>query len=107
MKMKKLKAVLIDFIAQFLAPCNVITQLLSESRDRRLLLSERFKLKMHLQFCQWCTDYGHQITLVDDAIKLKANASESKSDTERKLSDAARERIKTALSKDTDRLSNQ
>lgn len=100
--MKKLKWKLIEFFAQFLAPCNVITELLSASRDRRLNMDEKFKLRSHLMFCKWCTDYGHQIAIVDDALKIKANPDKPKPGQERKLSESARQKIKDSLSGDSE-----
>lgn len=100
--MHKVKKVLIEFIAQFLAPCNVTTQLLSESKDRRLRLSERINLRMHLQFCRWCTDYGHQISFLEKALKQEAKTSDFSAISDRRLSEVARQRIKKSLSGNSD-----
>ena len=100
---KRIKYFVIDFIAHhFLQPCDVTTRLQSEAKDRDLSLKEKLRVGSHLKFCPWCTDYGHQIDLIENAMKIKAKSPDIDEVPDQKLSDEAKDRIKNILSKDSD-----
>jgi hypothetical protein len=69
-----------------------MTPLISESLDRRLRLTERIKLKLHLLVCAWCVQYMLQIKLIRTALRLQPI---DRSDAS--LNDGARERICRSL----------
>jgi len=39
--------------------CKEITHLLSESQDRKLSISEKVQLEMHLAMCKGCRNFGY------------------------------------------------
>ena len=41
--------------------CHDATQLMSEQQDRRLTLSERLSLRIHLLVCDGCRNFGMQM----------------------------------------------
>jgi hypothetical protein len=92
----------LEFFAQFLPPCDVITRRLSDLRHRRLSLKERVTLRLHLLFCSWCTHYGKQIDIVDKAIMQQTGATEEMHQLHRRLSNAARLRIAGMLKSESD-----
>lgn len=100
--MIRIKQSIVTFIAQFLPPCDETTCRLSESRDRKLSVIERVKLRTHLWICDWCTNYGKQIALIDEAVKQQAQDDESKMHIHQQMSEAARQKIKKALSDNSD-----
>lgn len=54
--------------------CKELTHLLSESQDRKLTLSERAHLEMHLVMCKGCRNYKAQMSFLREACKRYANA---------------------------------
>ena len=69
-----------------------MTPLISESLDRKLRLTERIKLKLHLLVCAWCVQYMLQIKLIRSALRLQEKDHSGGS-----LSNEARERICRSL----------
>lgn len=57
--------------------CKEITHLLSESQDRKLSLSERMNLEIHLVMCKGCTNFKSQMNFLQEACKryLKARST--------------------------------
>lgn len=49
--------------------CKETTHLLSESQDRKISLSERFQLEIHLAMCTGCTRYKQQIGFIRRACR--------------------------------------
>ena len=49
--------------------CKEITHLLSESQDRKLNLSEKFHLQMHLAMCKGCKNFKNQMNFLRAACK--------------------------------------
>ena len=49
--------------------CKEITHLLSESQDRKLTLSERFQLEMHLAMCDGCKNFKGQMAFLRQACR--------------------------------------
>lgn len=60
--------------------CKEATQLLSESLDRELSLSDRMNLKMHVMMCSGCRNFGRQMQVLraasDDYASGKAPVNE-------------------------------
>jgi len=52
--------------------CKQAHQLISEGMDRRLSLSERSKLKMHLAICHYCTSFNGQMSFMRKAVRQSA-----------------------------------
>jgi predicted AAA+ superfamily ATPase len=75
--------------------CRDASRLQSEALDKKLSLSKRFGLSLHLMICKWCRRYGKQIRFLRDAAhEHPENLSEA---VPQKLSSEARERIKQRL----------
>jgi len=49
--------------------CKEITHLLSESQDRKLNLSEKFHLQMHLAMFKGCKNFKNQMNFLRAACK--------------------------------------
>lgn len=49
--------------------CKDVSRLLSESQDRRLSVSERLKLEMHLAMCRGCSNFRKQMDFLRDACR--------------------------------------
>jgi hypothetical protein len=49
--------------------CKEATHLLSEGQDRKLNLSERLQLDMHLVICKGCCNYRKQVDFLRAACK--------------------------------------
>jgi hypothetical protein len=85
------------FILRTLPPCKEIAKIISASLDRPLSLRERLVMRLHLVACKPCTRYfeqshflSHATHVLDDRLKDDVFSG--------RLSDEARERIKTLLS---------
>ena len=49
--------------------CKDITQLVSESHDRPMSWSERFKMRLHLAICRYCSRFQRQLDVLHEAIQ--------------------------------------
>ena len=49
--------------------CRDVTHLLSEAQDRKLTLSERFRLEVHLAMCEGCKNFKGQMAFLREACK--------------------------------------
>ena len=49
--------------------CKEITHLVSEAQDRKLGLSERLQLEMHLAMCTGCSNYRRQMAFLREACQ--------------------------------------
>lgn len=77
--------------------CKEIVHIISASLDRPLTLREKILMKLHLAACKPCVRYLDQSAFVSEAVKIMDEAD--KMDLfAGSLSDAARARIKSALS---------
>ncbi|MGB7501808.1 MAG: zf-HC2 domain-containing protein [Azonexus sp.] len=52
--------------------CKVATHLLSEAQDRKLSLSEKLQLEIHLAMCKGCKNYKKQMRFLREACKRLA-----------------------------------
>lgn len=98
--MNCLKKAIIVWMARRLPPCDVITDRLSGSLDRKLTLRERVTLRLHLKICVWCTRYGRQIAFIKSAVHEHASTAEHADTPTEHLSVAARDRIQRTLESD-------
>ena len=53
--------------------CKEVTQLLSESQDRQLSLSEKMQVEMHLAICTGCKNFKRQMSFLREACKRYMN----------------------------------
>ena len=49
--------------------CKEVTHLLSEAQDRKITLSERVNLEMHLAICKGCSNFKNQMTFLRQACQ--------------------------------------
>ena len=75
--------------------CREAARLQSESLDRRLPLSKRVGLRLHLVYCKWCRRYGRQISFLRSAAR--ESTEHDPAAPPQALSADARERIKRRL----------
>ena len=61
--------------------CKQATRMVSEGLDRKLALSERLALRVHLFLCERCTHFARQSRFLRQAAQ--AAARRDKSDAER------------------------
>ncbi len=78
--------------------CKEVSQLASESLDRRLTLFEGLTLRLHLFQCDMCSRYVRQLKFLQRAC---AEADDEKLTDAAELADEARERIRIRLSQET------
>ena|SRR5690242_15977575 len=92
----KLKHAIRYWLLRRLPTCQQTVERISLSMDRRLSLSERIKVKLHLWICAWCQWYFEHLHLIRDTARAKADEPpEFVSNSG--LSDEARERIRRRL----------
>ena len=49
--------------------CKDMTHLLSEAQDRKLTVSERLQLEMHLAMCSGCRNFKRQMAFIRQACR--------------------------------------
>ena len=79
--------------------------LMSESLERRLDVSERISLRLHLLVCAWCARYLKQIKFLRQIIRLRTALTLEADPSPAALTTAARDRIANSLrqnSRDTE-----
>ena len=79
--------------------CDVITEKISESLDRKLSLKERLQIKVHLMYCKYCLRYRDQIMYMRKLLE-KDTASILK---DVKLDTAQKSRMKEQIRKSCQR----
>ena len=60
--------------------CKEITHLLSESQDRKITVSERVHLEMHLAICKGCKNFKSQMSFLREACKRYGKDQEKSED---------------------------
>lgn len=93
---QRLKWQAILFLARRLPPCKILLPLVSDARERPLTMREKITLKLHLFTCEACRRYVAQVEKISESVKPKNEETSTAEPTE-KLSEDARNRIKTAL----------
>ena len=83
-----------------LPTCKEMVSLMSQSMERRLNLRERVLLKLHLWVCVWCVWYLEQLRLMRETLSARAARVNAEESFAVSLDAEARERIKSALSRE-------
>ncbi|MBI2313110.1 MAG: zf-HC2 domain-containing protein [Betaproteobacteria bacterium] len=52
--------------------CKEVTHLVSESLDRKLSISERFRMQLHFRICAYCRNFRRQMTFLRQACRRLA-----------------------------------
>ncbi len=79
-------------------PCRHVSRLSSQEMDRRLGFRESLALRAHIAVCAVCREYRRQMRVLRFLIRRRYLVTQD-AKTGEKLSDAARARIKLALSR--------
>lgn len=58
--------------------CQSVTRLVSEAQERRLSVSEKMGLKVHLMMCSGCRNFSHQIPFFRQAMRAFAQGENEK-----------------------------
>jgi len=82
------------FLARLTPPCKDVTQLTSQSLDRRLPWSTRLNLQLHYWICEACAQYRQQLITVRQALRRTGASSDAPQNTDSQLSPSARARLK-------------
>ncbi len=83
--------------------CKEVTRLVSESLDRKLPLSQRIAMRMHLLMCKLCSRYKKQLLLIREAIRHYSLQTEDVPPlTPDSLSPQASERIRRSLRQESE-----
>lgn len=64
------------FLKRLLPPCKRITELASNSLDRKLTLHERIVLRLHLYTCAACATYRRQLLWLSALIRHHLSRAE-------------------------------
>lgn len=81
-----------------LPTCEEVTQLVSESMDRKLPLGKRMAIRVHFLGCRFCRRFKRQLLLIRKAGQhYKDNVVEEQAQNDHSLSPEAIERIKQSL----------
>lgn len=85
------------FMWRKLPPCREMVKIITASMDSTLSWTEWLMMKLHLLACDPCVNFLKQIKFIRSALR---HSDEKIGDTEQhvSLSDAARERMREALS---------
>jgi hypothetical protein len=92
----KLKHTIRFWLLRKLPTCQETVEMISQSMERQLTLSERIKMKLHLWICAWCQWYLEHLCLIRDVARAKVVESPDLSSGPA-LSEEARERIRRNL----------
>ena len=90
--LKSVGAALKSGFRTLMPTCRQVARLQSDALDRRLSLSKRFGLRLHLLLCKWCRRYGKQIRFLRRAAH--EHSDELNEAAPRHLSAEARKRLK-------------
>ena len=78
--------------------CREVTRLVSESLDRKLPLSQRIGVRIHLFMCKLCPEAKRQMLFIREAMRLFSLES-SPVGLDASLSPEVQDRIKHSLTK--------
>jgi hypothetical protein len=76
--------------------CKNVTQMLSESLDRKLPFYQRIGMRIHLVMCKFCSRYQEQLFFLRKTAHLISESSE-KSNISIQLSSEVGKRIKESM----------
>ena len=80
-----------------LPTCQTTVEKISQSMERKLMLRERFDLKLHLWICAWCQWYLEHLQIIRETARAKGAESPDLDSISPALSSEARERIRRNL----------
>lgn len=83
-------------MSHWMFSCKEITQLVSESLDRRLPFYRRFLIRMHLYMCKYCLRFDKQLHIMRD-ISRDQQLQDCTLDQSVALPPEACERIKQSI----------
>lgn len=78
--------------------CKEVSQLVSESMDRPVLMSEALEMKMHLIMCKFCSRFKKQLQSIRKTVRENADLIEEVGERA-KLCSEAKERLKHLIKK--------
>ena len=90
---EKLKMEATFWLGRRLPACDELTELMSESLERRLTVREHVRLRLHFLICAYCEWYLGQLRM----MRATAREHAEKALPDARLSREARERIRRAL----------
>jgi hypothetical protein len=96
---EKLKLEATLWLGRRLPTCAELTQIMSESLERRLTLRERVTLRLHFLICKYCVWYLGQLRLMRGAARSRGARIPDEASPQTSLSPEARERIRSALTR--------
>ena len=76
--------------------CKKVTQLVSESFDRKLSFYQRLGMRIHLMMCKFCSRYQEQLLFLRKTARLFSESSEAP-DLSIQLSPEVGKRIKESM----------
>ena len=80
--------------------CEEVTQLVSESLDRKLPLRKRLAVRIHYLFCKACPQFERQVRFMRDALgNYQGRLESAESFFPSSLRQEARDRMKQTLSR--------
>jgi predicted anti-sigma-YlaC factor YlaD len=57
--------------------CKEVTHLVSEAQDRKLTVSERLQLEMHMAMCSGCRNFKNQMAFLRQACRRYFSAQDN------------------------------
>jgi hypothetical protein len=86
------------WLARRLPPCTELLPIMSQSLERKWTLRERFMMRLHFLYCEYCLRYLKQLHFMRDTARLGADEIQSTTSSSAPgLSDEANARLKRAL----------
>jgi len=80
--------------------CQQASQLISKSLDRQLSWRERFAVRLHLLFCQYCKRFSQQLITMRTALNRLSQSIENNADI--RLPSETKNRIASAIESSID-----
>lgn len=80
--------------------CQQASQLISKSLDRQLSWRERFAVRLHLLFCQYCKRFSQQLITMRTALNRLSQSIENNADI--RLPSETKNRISSAIESSID-----
>lgn len=78
--------------------CKAVSQLVSESMDRPVSMSESLEMKMHLIMCKFCSRFKKQLKSIHKTVRENADLIEELEDRATLCSEA-KDRMKHLINK--------
>ncbi|HMS41746.1 MAG TPA: zf-HC2 domain-containing protein [Pyrinomonadaceae bacterium] len=94
--MSKIKSKLKEWLAMKTADCKTVSPLFSNELDRKLSISEKFRVRLHLFTCGACLNYVSNLKFMREVFRSQEENLENGNSGIR-LSPEAKKRIKQKL----------